>query len=221
MKYKITNLILKTDNEVDCSPSKVRGYFGNTFNQYPLLHNHFSEGKYIYNYPRVQYKIIENTIIIQGIDEGGDLLKEISSSLSTLSLNKEYSIVEKIIQEKEFDIKPSSQEKHYKFITPWLGLNANNYLRYIQMKSWKDKKELLNNILVGNFLSLSKGLGIIVNKRLYATSHLDEQIVEYKSVKMNAFTGEFKVHYDLPDYIGIGKGVSQGFGCVKQIYDGD
>ena len=75
--------------------------------------------------------------------------------------------------------------------------------------------------MVGNLLSMSKGLGIIVNKRLHVKSHLEEKIVEYKGVKMNGFMGEFKVHYDIPDYFGLGKGVSQGFGCVKQISEGE
>ena len=64
---------------------------------------------------------------------------------------------------------------------------------------------------------MSKGLGIIVNKRLYAKTHFDIKQVKYKSVVMNAFVGEFKVHYNIPDYFGLGKGVSHGFGCVKQI----
>ena len=63
------------------------------------------------------------------------------------------------LQEKEVDIKPSSEEKHYKFITPWLGLNQVNYQKYSNLTEWKDKKELLNKILVGNLLSMSKGLG--------------------------------------------------------------
>ena len=57
----------------------------------------------------------------------------------------------------------------------------------------------------------------MAHKLKYAKSFLNEEFITYKSVKMNAFKGEFKIHYDLPDYIGIGKGVSQGFGCVKKI----
>ena len=175
----------------------------------------------MFSYPFVQYKVIAGDAYIIGIDEGGEILKKILPELSTLKLNKTYSIREKLIHEKEFDIKPTSDEKHYKFITPWLGLNQTNYKKYIDSKSWKEKKEILNKVLIGNLLSMSKGLGIIVNKRLYAKTHFDEKIVEYKGVKMNAFVGEFKVHYDIPDYFGLGKGVSQGFGCVKQIYDGE
>ena len=219
MKYNIVNLILKTDNKLTAKPTKVRGFIGNNFKEYPILHNHYSENKFLYSYPYVQYKVINGDIVIVGIDEGADLIKKIAPEISTLSLDKEYKITEKLIHEKEFDIKPSSEEKHYKFITPWLGLNQTNYKKYVNTNDWKEKKEILNKVLVGNILSMSKGLGIIVNKRLYAKTHFEEKITEYKSVKMNAFTGEFKIYYDIPDYFGIGKGVSQGFGCVKQIFD--
>ncbi len=219
MKYKILNLILKTDEKLTATPAKVRGFIGNSYPENPILHNHYSNDKFLYSYPYVQYKIINGEIVIVAIDEGAELIKKIAPELSNLNLDKEYKITEKIIHEKEFDIKPSSDEKHYKFLTPWLGLNQNNYQKYISCDSWKDKKEILNRVLVGNLLSMSKGLGIIVNKRLYAKTHFEEKIVEYKGVKMNAFTGEFKVHYDIPDYFGLGKGVSQGFGCVKQIID--
>ncbi len=219
MKYNIINLILKTDLKLTASPTKVRGFIGNVYKDFPILHNHYSNDKFLYSYPYVQYKIINGNIVIVGIDEGADLIKKIAPELSTLSLDKEYKITEKIIHEKEYDIKPTSEEKHYKFVTPWLGLNQKNYQKYINSISWKDKKEILNKVLVGNILSMSKGLGIIVNKRLYAKTHFDEKIVNYKGVKMNAFKGEFKVYYDIPDYFGLGKGVSQGFGCVKQIND--
>ena len=219
MKYNIVNLILKTDLKLTASPTKVRGYMGNAFSEYPILHNHYANDKFLYSYPYVQYKVINGDIVIVGIDEGADLIKKIAPELNELKMDREYKITEKLIHEKEVDIKPSSEEKHYKFLTPWLGLNQNNYQRYMNSESWKDKKEILNKVLVGNLLSMSKGLGIIVNKRLYAKTHFEEKIVEYKGVKMNAFTGEFKVHYDIPDYFGLGKGVSQGFGCVKQIFD--
>lgn len=219
MKYKIYYLILKTDKSLTATASKVRGYIGNEFKEFNILHNHYGNKNFLFRYPQVQYKIIGDVIYILGIANNGEILKKISSDINSLDLDKHYNITEKIIFEKEFDIKPSFEEKHYKFITPWLGLNQNNYQKFITSKDWKDKKEILNKVLVGNILSMSKGLGIIVNKRLYAKTHFEEKIVEYKGVKMNAFTGEFKIHYDIPDYFGLGKGVSQGFGCIKQIVD--
>lgn len=221
MKYNVVKLTLKTDSPIDATASKLRGFIGNQYSEFTLLHNHIRDDKFMFSYPFVQYKVINGDAYIIGIDEGGEILKKISSELSKLELNKTYIIREKMIHEKEFDIKQSSEEKHYRFITPWLGLNQTNYKKYMNSKTFKEKKDILNRVLVGNILSMSKGLGIIVNKRLYAKSHFEEEIAEYKSVKMNAFTGEFKIHYDIPDYFGIGKGASQGFGCIKQIHDGE
>lgn len=216
IKYNIVYLTLKTDKCLKEDASKLRGYIGNQFYEFDILHNHINN-KLIFSYPLVQYKIIDGNAHILGIEEGGEVLKKISSELSELKLFNEYKIVEKIIHEKEVEIKPSRDEKHYKFITPWLGLNQKNYSKYINEKNWKVKKEILNKTLVGNILSMSKSLGIIINKRLYVKSHFNQNIVEFKGIKMNSFIGEFKVHFDIPDYFGLGKGVSRGFGCVKQI----
>lgn len=217
MKINTVNLTLKTDKTVVEGANKVRGYIGNTFKDYPLLHNHYCNDNHLLTYPLVQYKIINGDVVILGIEEGGDVLKEISSDLNILKLNKEYKITEKILSEKEVDVKPSSEEKHYKFVTPWLGLNQKNYSKYNELYGWKDKKNFLNNILVGNLLSMSKGLGIIVNKRLHVKSHFEIKQVKYKSVIFNGFVGEFMVHYDIPDFFGLGKGVSHGFGTVCEI----
>lgn len=216
MEYNIVKLYLKTDERISAPASKIRGFIGNEFKEYNLLHNHYGKN-YLFTYPKVQYKLFDDIILVLGINEGGDVLKKISSDINCLELDKKYRVTEKIIHENKFDIKPTFDEKHYKFVTPWIGLNTLNFQKFKELNSWKEKKFLLNKILVGNILSLSKGLGIIVNKKLYAKSFLNDEYVIYKSVKMNAFNGEFKIHYDLPDYIGIGKGVSQGFGCVKKI----
>ncbi len=64
---------------------------------------------------------------------------------------------------------------------------------------------------------MCKGLGIIVNKKLYAHSLLDSHKIIYKGLNFLGFTGEFKVNFKIPDFFGIGKGVSQGFGTVKEI----
>ena len=109
MKYNIVNLILKTDLNLTASPTKVRGFLGNIYKDYPILHNHYANDKFLYSYPYVQYKIINGNIVIVGIDEGAELLKKIAPELTTLSLDKDYKITEKLIHEKEFDIKPSSE----------------------------------------------------------------------------------------------------------------
>lgn len=68
---------------------------------------------------------------------------------------------------------------------------------------------------------MCKGLGIIVNRRLYVHSHLNPQNVLFKGVNLTGFTGEFTVNFKIPDFAGLGKGVSQGFGTVREVENED
>ncbi|MCD6274298.1 MAG: hypothetical protein J7K30_16025 [Deltaproteobacteria bacterium] len=46
---------------------------------------------------------------------------------------------------------------------------------------------------------------------------LKEVKVNLKGKNMTAFTGIFKTNFCLPDYLGIGKSVSRGFGGVRRV----
>ena len=219
MKINTFHLTLKTNKKVKQDASKLRGYIGNQFD-YPLLHNHYAGNKILYSYPLVQYNVIDGQASILGIEEGAELLKEIADDITELKLSDSYyKIEEKEFQENEYNVSTTNNEYHYKFITPWLALNKNNFERFNKIEGWKDRKVFLNRILTGNILSMAKGLGIIVDRRLYPKTRLDFTNANYKSVNMLAFTGEFRVRFRIPDYFGFGKGVSHGFGAVVRVPD--
>jgi len=221
MKIKTAYLILETDAPVKENPNKLRGYIGKKFDEYPILHHHIKNDEFLYSYPKVQYKVIEGTASILGIEEGAKVLKEISDNFNEIFLGKRsYKIKQKIIYEQEFDVK-ICRKTQYKFITPWIALNTDNYQLYRDLDNWRDKKIFLNKILVGNILSMCKGLGIIVNRKLYVHSLLNFQKIEYKGLDFLGFTGEFKVNFKIPDFFGLGKGVSQGFGTIKEVENAD
>jgi len=221
MKIKLSYLILKTDNPVLENPAKLRGYLGERFKEHPLLHHHIQEAGYLYTYPLIQYKIIEGQAFILGIEEGAGVIKEISDKIDKLILgSRVYSVNEKILYQKEFNIK-HGKKTQYSFISPWVALNSKNYNSFTTIDNWKDRKIFLNNILTGNILSMCKGLGIIVNRKLYVHTHLEKENVDFKGIPMIGFKGEFTVNLHIPDFFGLGKGVSQGFGSVKGVKDAD
>ena len=78
---------------------------------------------------------------------------------------------------------------------------------------------LLEKILVGNLMSLFKGIGIHIDTdiKVSITDIKSQHTIRYKDVRLSAFDMEFKTNVQLPDYIGIGKSVSQGFGIVEAI----
>lgn len=215
MKYKTLYLVLHTDRPVKDDAAKLRGYIGNRFSEYPILHHHAE--KPIQTYPRVQYKIIGGTPSILGIEEGAEVLKKISGDIDEIVLSSsKYSIDQKVMYEKTQYIGPVNRQIQYRLTTPWLGLNSKNYSDSKNFTDWKNKKEFLNRIIVGNFLSMAKGLGIVVEQRLYVHSRFDSVQTKFKGLWMTGFTGEFRINFSIPDYFGIGKAVSQGFGTVHR-----
>ena len=216
MKLKTLVLILKTSEKVKEDASKLRGYIASKFKEYPILHHHIEEAGYLYTYPRVQYKLIEGTAIVFGIEEGTEVLKKISDDITELELGKsEYKVESIQMTQMNAEFGPCRENHHYKFVTYWLALNPANYERYKAIRGWKEKKEFLNGILVGNILSMCKSLDYVVTSKLYVHSRLDDKQVEFKGVPVIGFTGEFRVNFRIPDFFGLGKGVSQGFGVVK------
>ncbi len=176
------------------------------------------DGGNLYTYPKVQYKVIKGTPFIVGIEEGTQVLKDISGHIKKLELGKSiYAVVGRQINEKDMEIIATRKEYKYQFLTPWLALNQKNHTRYRDIGDWRERKLFLNNILVGNILSMCKGLGIIVDRYLQVRSHLTEERSNFKSINSMSFTGEFIINFKIPDFFGIGKSASHGYGTVKNI----
>lgn len=222
MTLRSYNLTLKTDRPLNTQAVRLRGFIGKRFPELNLLHNHTLDSSFIYVFPRVQYHVINGYALIIGIEEGVDAIKHIEPALSGLLLNREtYRIVEKTGIENEIYFGVVKNLQAYSFLTPWLALNEKNYDKYHRLGSWPKKKELLEGILVGNIISMSKSLGYTVPEPIKANiDNLKEVPTKLKGTPMLGFLGNFSVNFEIPDYWGIGKSVSRGFGTIlRQMAD--
>ena len=64
---------------------------------------------------------------------------------------------------------------------------------------------------------MCKGLGIIVNVRLNVRSHLNEKRIEFKNILFKGLVENLQLISVIPDFFGIGKNASHGYGTVKRI----
>jgi len=192
----------------------IRGSLGRMFSDEPLLHHHL-ENKLLYTYPKVQFKIIEGIAHIIGIEEGISVINNIKTKISKLKLERnkiELCDPEITIKNEKFG---STDNLHkYIFATIWMALNSANYQKYI---SSSKEEDILRLTLIGNILSMCKGLGYIVKDDLKISLDLKEVPTSLKGTPMLGFLGTFSVNFEIPDYWGIGKSVSRGFGTVKRI----
>ena len=99
----------------------------------------------------------------------------------------------------------------------WAPLNEGNLARFRKIKTDLERIDFLERILVGNLLSMFKGVGLVVNERIVvriteASSFYERQ---YKDVRMQVVDVQFISNTSLPDYIGLGKNASVGFGILS------
>ena len=214
--YQITQTIIRFPDITlrTRDAHKLRGFFGNLFKEHsPLLHNHFGDGSLRYAYPLVQYKVVHKTPILIGLAEGSELLIDLFLKIKEINIdNQKYTILSKNIENRRINITETSDLLSYSFATLWMALNEKNYQTYLKEKTGRDK--LLKKILTGNILSFYKGIGFYAEKEILLTTELKERKTRFKNMEMIAFEGSFICNAILPDYIGLGKSVSRGFGTI-------
>lgn len=218
MHLKTLTLTLKSDRPVTEPAATLRGFFATRFNEYALLHQHINVDKLLYRYPRIQYRIVEGTALVLGIEEGAEMLKDVYDKYDEIALGETvYTIVERGIHVKEEEFGISPELLSYAFITPWIALSQNNYRRYLESNRG-ERRALLQRTLIGNILSASKGLDYVVLEEIRAeTGRFQLCRCEIKGTQFIGFLGRFVVNFMMPEYMGLGKSVSRGFGAVKRL----
>jgi len=183
-----------------------------------LFHNH-TDSSYRYAYPLIQYKQIHKKAAIVCIGEGSKAIGEFFSSAQfDISINrrKEKLKIEDITANQTL---VQCQEEPFTYrINHWLPLNNKNYDVYRTTKSMVERIQMLEKILTGNILSALKGIGVTINESFYCTiTNVNNLSSEYfKGIKLMSIDAEFQSCISLPEYIGLGRHASVGFGTLTR-----
>lgn len=211
-------------NNVYLKPSQIhkfRGFVGNIFRDHDLIHNHdLKTGKPIYRYPLIQFKLIDKAPVIIAItDRAVKIFAEIFMKLDKIVIEDTITpVFEKDLKVEEVEFGYSDEIFMYEFASPWIGLNQKNFKKYNDAGR-DEKNEILKRVMTGNILSMAKHLDcwLSENQKIKIDHKLKETKVNLKGKSMTAFNGIFKTNFCLPDYLGIGKSVSRGFGAVRRM----
>jgi hypothetical protein len=197
---------------------RIRDFFGQPCDQEVRKHLYDADGRPLYEYPRIQFKVIDSTALLMGIAEGADLLQRLWPTIDVNQLGDEQlQVVDAEFETREAEIAPSPKPVEYRFVTPWLALNQRNFRAYVDSFSTKFRKDELSRILVGNCLGLAKSFGIRFPERIDADGrHLTSIKITLDGQGMIGFVGKFQVNLKLPEYLGLGKSVWRGFGTIAE-----
>ncbi len=198
--------------------NKLRKHFIDYFEKNaPEIHKQMAIGKGILKYPLVQYKVIDGTPMFVGINKGGIVLTEHFTKVKEIEVNRQICrVLGKNIEFHPFDITVDENLYAYTFKSMWIAMAHSNYKQQYKNLSQRNKKERLNQILIGNILSFLKSMGIRINKHLITHVDASERPTKYNNQTLNAFDGNFTTNIKLPDFIGLGKGVPQGYGTIAK-----
>ena len=209
---------LVADKPVRKTPYQVKGVFMKQFSDEKIVP--FLDGKFRskFLYPRVQVKILNEQIYIVGLKEGVGPVLSLVDSVKSFNFGNITINIEKFdIEENNEQLTSTEKLLRYKFITPWVALNKNTSGKYRALK--EDEKTLYLNKLFGlNILFLSKELGADLKSKIFTKVYLDSLIPEKLDENgWGTFTGEVKTNFILPNYIGMGNGITRGFGTIFSL----
>lgn len=205
-------LTLKTDREVSLGASPLSLQIS-SLNQKMLEKPGYvpSGGKY----PLIQYKVIRGAPLIVAVNEGCDILWEVYDMLEEINETSPWKITERRIIEKKAEIGPLEEKVRYRFLTPWLTIKENEIGKDIKTNI-KQRNSALATILESNFLAISRNFSIPVDMNLDVSLNTKDEFIVQRDTEIAGFFGSFYINFELPQFLGLGKSVTRGFGTVKQ-----
>ncbi len=211
--------------------SKFREFIGNLFKDYDVI-NYDASGERSGRYPLIQFKLINREPAVPAIitltDKAVNLFSVIFMNLNKIVIDEiQISVHEKNLQIEEVGFGWSTDTYVYQFMSPWIGMDQKDCQTCRRTKSVAEKDRMLKKYLLRDVLFMSEYVGYRpepVGDRYWGTDQkigpelrLKEETVHLKGEVLTGFTGIFKTNFIIPDYLGIGKSVLQGFGTVKRI----
>ena len=225
------SLIHYKPNNLSCNyrifSSSVRQYFADNY-PHPLFHNHYPDGKSIYRKKGApfQFKVINNEVFILALNEGVDFAKsfqwpdKIKMPLGRNRMVVELKLLSKTSKQATFQ---KTEFQCYRNISPYLALNQDKHDVYMKL-SESEKRKAIEKGLANHILTAAKWCGITVNKNehLIKTNLIQMKAERPIKIKDKLFFAPFDVMFEcnieIPDYIGIGRFVSRGYGTMVK-YD--
>ena len=202
---------LEVEDGARIAVTNLRGYLGHLFGSADTEFHHHDDNPY--RYPLIQYKKLGKTLVVVGIN---DYAKTVQSRIPTLThITLPTTKVRVTAVTLETKITPIAEVfAAYRFVTPWLALNSDNYAKYMSLDA-KLRAGFLEGILEANVLSFLKGVGIRAPFRIRARlGPTRPTSVMCNGNRFMGLWGGFALNISLPEHIGVGKSVAKGFGAI-------
>lgn len=183
-----------------------------------LLHNHREDGSVQYRYPLVQYRSERGNAAIVGLDAGGMAIYEWFNGCGGRLLwnEQEHPLRIQRLDMREYPLQYHDEPRTYR-LGQWLALNQQHYREWAELPELSARAAMLDRVLVAHILTFCRAVNWRLPERLEAnvSSITSTYRTRLLGNDMVAFDLDFRCNLMLPPHIGLGKGVSHGFGVCR------
>lgn len=185
-----------------------------------LFHHHLNDKVLLYRYPLIQFKLIQHSPVIVGLQEGADELLPLAElKKAKLKIGKK-NIPWKVetIKLHTFPLQVWNKTFTYR-IENWLALNQKNHRKFLQTASLRDRVEILEKTLTAHIISFASAVAWNIQQpvELFINDIHSVRPAVFKDIGMMGFDVTFTANVSLPDGIGLGKAPSIGFGVLRHV----
>jgi len=193
--------------------------------EHDLYHNHNNQNgmdtaEYHHRYPLIQYKQHQGRPMLLCLEAGVDALQHLFEqpdlSIDMAGTSRPLRVGRLDMRHHDFD--NGGEERAY-HLRDWLALNEENYANYTQCKGKVAEIRLLEKILQNQLVALCYAFGQTPPEALEVCIQdlREPRWIDYKDVKIRCFSIEFSARINLPNYLGLGKGASTGWGVLRRL----
>jgi len=175
-------------------------------------------GKIIHRYPALQCKQVKHDLMVIGICQGAGFIRQMTEEKTEIVPGENCCTIvsrDPGIREEEFGT--SGRLHEYEFLTPWLALNQQYAKKFYDLKGKPARDAFMQKILTAHLNTLAKSLDYIPEEPVTCTAHIRFIRERIDRENVIVFLGKFRTNLCIPDYLGMGQSVSQGFGTIRKI----
>jgi Cas6b C-terminal domain/Cas6b N-terminal domain len=180
------------------------------------FHNHSGNG-FFYHHPLIRYDTSRGDAAVIGLAAGAVFVRSLPPTDHLRLGPDDFPVTNRSVTTDRVTVGPCPEMIRYKFLTPYLALNQENYEVWRRAGA-SERSGLLKRILIGNLLSLSKAIELNVATRLHVETRLEPTGFEElkPGLRLLGFRGSFSANFVAPGYWGIGKSSARGFGTIAR-----
>ncbi len=227
MFLRMYSIIPEPEHPLRFSAGDLRSFLTTKTAEYAVLHQGDAAG-FIHRYPVLQYKEIKGGLLIVGISQGADCLFQLTHDGTMVGTGDSACRIiarDPAIRSEPFGI--ADTVFTYEFLSPWLALNQQHAKKFYDLKGKPERDAFMQKLLTAQLNTLAKSLDYEIAAPITCEPKVRFRRDRIGRENVMVFLGKFRTNLGIPDYLGIGQSVSQGYGTIKRItespeqYSGD